>query len=116
MWWFVIWEGEGYLAALIPIIIFFLYIAIETVFTGSEELSSLGVVFCLAFSSYLLWIIGKRLNRNNRRRLIDPKTNEEVILISNHSLFFIKIQYWGLIFGIASFLLFIIELIIWFDS
>ena len=114
--WFVIWEGHGYLAALIPIIIFLLYIAIETVFTGSEDLSSLGVVFCLAFSSYLLWIIGKRLNRNNRRRLIDPETNEEVILKSNHSLFFIKIQYWGLILGIASVLLFITELIIWFDS
>ena len=116
MWWFVIWEGHGYLAAIIPIIIFLLYIAIETVFTGSEELSSLGAVFCLAFSSYLLWIIGKRLNRNNRRRLIDSKTNEEVILISNHSLFFIKIQYWGLIFGLANVILFITELIIWFDS
>tara|TARA_X000000950_G_C13328900_1_gene423752 strand:+ start:114 stop:461 length:348 start_codon:yes stop_codon:yes gene_type:complete len=114
--WFVIWEGHGYLAALIPIIIFFLYLVIETVFTGSEDLSSLGVIFCLALSSYLLWIIGKRLNRNNNRRLIDPETNEEVILKSNHSLFFIKIQYWGVILGIASVLLFITELIIWFDS
>ena len=114
--WFVIWEGHGYLAALIPIIIFFLYLVIETVFTGSEDLSSLGVIFCLALSSYLLWIIGKRLNRNNNRRLIDPETNEEVILKSNHSLFFIKLQYWGVIFGIASVLLFITELIIWFDS
>ena len=114
--WFVIWEGHGYLAALIPIIIFFLYVVIETVFTGSEDLSSLGVIFCLAFSSYLLWIIGKRLNRNNRRRLIDPETNEEVILKSNHSIFFIKIEYWGVILGIASVILFITELIIWFDS
>lgn len=114
--WFVIWEGHGYLAALIPIIIFFLYLVIETVFTGSEDLSSLGVIFCLALSSYLLWIIGKRLNRNNNRRLIDPETNEEVILKSNHSLFFIKLQYWGVILGIASVLLFITELIIWFDS
>ena len=104
------------MAALIPIIIFLLYITIETVFTGSEDLSSLGVVFCLAFSSYLLWIIGVRLSRNNLRRLIDPKTKEEVILKNNHSLFFIKIQYWWLIFGIASVLLFITELIIWFDS
>ena len=104
------------MAALIPIIILLLYTAIGPVFTGSEDFSSLGVIFCLAFSSYLLWIIGKRLNRNNRRRLIDPKTNEEVILKSNHSLFFIKIQYWGLIFGIASVLVFITELIIWFDS
>ena len=111
--WFVIWEGYGYLAALIPIIIFLLYIAIETVFTGSEDLSSLGVIFCLALSSYLLWIIGKRLNRNNRRRLIDPETNEEVILKSNHSLFFIKIQYWVLMLGIFT----VFGTILWiFDS
>ena len=107
--WFVIWEGHGYLAALIPIIIFLLFIAIETVFTGSEDLSSLGVIFCLALSSYLIWIIGKRLNRNNRRRLFDPETNEEVILKSNHSLFFIKIQYWGLMLGIFT----VIGTIIW---
>ena len=110
MWWFVIFEGHGYLAALLPIIIFFLYVVIETVFTGSEDLSSLGVIFCLAFSSYLLWIIGKRLNRNNRRRLIDPKTNEEVILKSNHSFFGVKIENWGLILGIFSILSFITEL------
>ena len=111
--WFVIWEGHGYLAALIPIIIFLLYIAIETVFTGSEDLSSLGVIFCLALSSFLIWIIGKRLNRNNRRRLFDPETNEEIILKSNHSLFFIKIQYWGLMLGIFT----VFGTIIWiFDS
>ena len=111
--WFVIWEGHGYLVALIPIIILILYIAIETVFTGSEDLSSLGLIFCLALSSYLLWIIGKRLNRNNRRRLIDPETNEEVILKSNHSLFFIKIQYWGLFLGIFT----VFGSILWvFDS
>ena len=113
MWWFVIWEGHGYLAALIPIIILLLYTAIGPVFTGSEDFSSLGVIFCLAFSSYLLWIIGKRLNRNNRRRLIDPETNEEVILKSNHSLFFIKIQYWGLMLGIFT----VFGTILWiFDS
>ena len=110
MWWFVIWEGHGYLAALIPIIILLLYIAIDPVFTGLEDLSSLGVIFSLALSSYLLWIIGKRLNRNNRRRLIDPKTNEEVILKSNHSFFGVKIENWGLILGIFSVLSFITEL------
>tara|TARA_A100001388_G_C28567328_1_gene402540 strand:+ start:75 stop:410 length:336 start_codon:yes stop_codon:yes gene_type:complete len=111
MWWFVIWEGHGYLAALIPIIIFLLYIPIEPIFTGSEDLSSLGVVFCLALSSYLLWIIGKRLNK--KKRLLDPETNEEVILIHNHSLFFIKIQYWGLLLGIFT----VFGSILWiFDS
>ena len=110
--WFLIWEGHGYLAGLIPVINFILFSLIPL----PDDLFLKGLFISTGVSSYLLWIIGKRLNRNNRRRLIDPKTNEEVILKSNHSLFFIKIQYWGLIFGIASVLLFITELIIWFDS
>ena len=110
--WFVFWEGHGYLAVLIPIINFFLFCFIPL----PDELFLKGFLINTCVSSYLLWIIGKRLNRNNLRRLIDTKTNEEVILKINHSLFFIKIQYWWLFFGIASVLLFIIELIIWFDS
>ena len=97
---------------LIPIINFFLFCFISL----PDEFFLKGFLINTGVSSYLLWIIGKRLNRNSRRRLIDPETNEEVILKSNHSLFFIKMQYWGLILGIASVLLFITELIIWFDS
>ena len=105
--WFVIWEGHGYLAGLIPAINFFLFCLIPF----PEDLFMLGLFICAGVTSYLLWIIGKSLNRNNRRRLIDPKTNEEVILKSNHSLFFVKVEKWGLILGIASVLLFITDLL-----
>ena len=107
--WFVIWEGYGYLTVLIPLINFFLFCLIASVLP--EDLFMFGLFISTGVSSYLLWKIGKRLNRNNRRRLIDPKTNEEVILKSNHSLFFVKIENWGLILGIISILLFITELI-----
>ena len=107
--WFVIWEGHGYLAVLIPVINFFLFCLIALVLP--EDLFLKGLFISTGVSSYLLWKIGKRFNRNNRRRLIDPKTNEEVILKSSHSLFFVKIEYWGLILGIISVLSFITELI-----
>ena len=78
-----------------------------------DELFLKGFLINTGVSSYLLWIIGKRLNRNNLRRLIDPETNEEVILKSNHSLFFIKIRYWGLLLGIFT----VFGSILWvFDS
>ena len=104
--WFVFWEGHGYLAVLIPIINFLLFSFIPL----PDELFLKGFLINTGVSSYLLWIIGKRLNRNNRRRLIDPKTNEEVILKSNHSFFGVKIENWGLILGIFSVLSFITEL------
>ena len=104
--WFVIWEGHGYLAGLIPVINFILFSLIPL----PDDLFLKGLFISTGVSSYLLWIIGKRLNRNNRRRLIDPKINEEVILKSNHSLFFVKIEDWGLILGIFSVLSFITEL------
>jgi len=107
--WFVIWEGHGYLAALIPVINFFLFCLIASVLP--EDLFTFGLFISTGVSSYFLWKIGKRLNRNNSRRLIDPKTNEEVILKSNHSLLFVKIEDWGLILGVTSVLLFITELI-----
>ena len=105
--WFLIWEGHGYLAGLIPVINFILFSLIPL----PDDLFLKGLFISTGVSSYLLWIIGKRLNRNNRRRLIDPKTNEEVILKSNHSLFFVKIEDWGLILGIFSVLSFISVLI-----
>ena len=105
--WFVFWEGHGYLAVLIPIINFLLFSFIPL----PDELFLKGFLIHTGVTSYLLWIIGKRLNRNNRRRLIYPKINEEVILKSNHSLFFVKIEDWGLILGIFSVLSFISVLI-----
>lgn len=75
-----------------------------------EDLSLLGLLISKGVSSYF-WKIGKRLNRNNLRKLIDPKTNEGVILKSNHSLFFSKNRKLRLILGIISVLLFITELI-----
>ena len=92
------------MAVLIPVINFFLFCFIPL----PDELFLKGFLINTGFSSYLLWIIGKRLNK--KRRLIDPKTNEEVILKSNHSFFGVKIENWGLILGIFSVLSFITEL------
>ena len=108
--WVIFWEGHGYLAALIPLITFFLYSAIESAFTGSEELSLLALFLPLAVSSFLLWKIGKRLNRKQGRRLIDPETNEEIILKDNHSLFFLKLEYWGILWGFITVLVLIVEI------
>jgi len=60
----------------------------------------------LATSGILIWEIGKRLNIGEDRTLKDPETNEEVVVSTknSHTLFFIPIQYYGIILGIFGIL------------
>jgi hypothetical protein len=47
--------------------------------------------------------VGSKLNAAGNRRLFDPETNEEVTVPTrNHSLFFMKMHWWGpILFAIA---------------
>ena len=76
-----------------------------------EDFFLTGFFISTGISSYLLWRIGKCLNRKNHRRLFDQKTNEEVILKDNHSLFFVKMEDCGRILGIISLLLYFAALL-----
>jgi hypothetical protein len=42
-----------------------------------------------------VWFIGRRLNGGRGRILVDKTTGQEVVLKSVHSLFFIRMEYWG---------------------
>ena len=59
----------------------------------------------------LTWYVGKRMNRNMDRELIDPSTGERVIVRNDHSLFFIRVEWWGPILAVGGILLVILFLI-----
>jgi hypothetical protein len=46
------------------------------------------------------WFMGRKVNTKTEKVLIDPETNEPVMLRTGggHSLFFIPMQYWAFIF------------------
>lgn len=59
-----------------------------------------GTSLGLILAAVAVWYLGQRLNRP-----VDgyhPKTGEPVKLRNRHTLFFIPMQYWALIFGAGS--------------
>ena len=56
--------------------------------------------------------LGRWMNRGEARELVDPQTGEVVRLQrqGGHTLFFIPMEWWGVIFGVLGFvLLFVAE-------
>ena len=59
----------------------------------------------LLVAAFFSWIVGVLLAKRRVRTLIDKDTGEEVVVTPNHSLFFIKMQWWGPILLIAGIIL-----------
>ncbi len=101
----LIWKGYGFLAILIPVMILVLVSMIFPDIAGSdssEESPGIVVAISLALSSFATWKVGKRLNGGDGKIFIDPDTGEDVLLKSEHSFWFINLEYWGILWGILS--------------
>lgn len=100
----VVWKGWGISALIIPLLCSWLA---EMVFNsingvGSYKDSSWGMPLVLSLSSVLVYFIGCKLNNKPGRILIDPENNEKIELKDTHTMFWIPLQYWGVIvFGIG---------------
>jgi len=54
----------------------------------------------LIFSALAVWLVGDKFNSLLKNRvLLGQQTRAEVVLKPDHSLFFIKMQYWAFILG-----------------
>jgi hypothetical protein len=93
----LIWKGYGFLVPLITFFICFLMeYSLELVFfKGYYSLQKWPISLALIIAAIPVWFLGKRLNKNSERILLDPKTGEEVKLVSTHSLFWIRMEYWA---------------------
>jgi len=93
----IVWSGRGILIVLV-------FLVSGLVFTPFFPKEDWGYVF--AFSSFVTaafsWFLGILWNNVEARIMIDEKTGQKIILKRNHSLFFIKMQYWGVIFSIIG--------------
>jgi len=106
---FLIWTGWGILAVLIPIIfVIFGGMAINQLF-GSDcfKTCTWALPFVLFLSGIVMYYIGLKLSKREDRILIDKKTNEEVILVDKHDLFWIPLRFWGYFVAIVATLLFL---------
>lgn len=93
----IVWSGRGGLSVAVLIVILFPCILIFP-----KEQSDYGFVIAFFIAGIFSWIFGNKWNNQSERTVIDEKTGQRYILKSNHTLFWIKMQYWGIIFGLIG--------------
>lgn len=100
----IIWRGFGILALVIVIITFAIGGELCRVISQNNnyyQQHSWPVTISLILAGIICWFLGKYLNRpQNGRVYIDKESGKEVQLRKVHTLFFIKIEYWGIIYAI----------------
>ena len=109
----IIWSGLGFLVAVVGFgCVLGAEFLTEAAFNDDQYFQSHGWPMLVAFlvAGAIVWFLGRYLNDKGTRRLIDPETNQEVTLKSNHSFFFIPMQYWGAIFVVLGIVLQFVEI------
>ncbi|WP_407140474.1 hypothetical protein [Aquimarina sp. 2-A2] len=70
--------------------------------TFPDDYTDYAFVFAAFMTGIFSWFFGKKWNTKNSRVVIDEKTNERILLTNNHTLFWIKMEYWGIIFVVLG--------------
>lgn len=98
----IVWSGRGSLSLIILIVV---YLLLTLVFP--KEQSNYALIIGLFVAAGFSWFMGKKWNESNKKTVIDKASGQEIILQPNHSLFWIKMQYWGIIFSVLGIILLI---------
>jgi hypothetical protein len=99
----IIWQGLGFLAAVIPVLIAVLF---EIIFDGKfgegyTDHHHWIWGFSMIVSSAVVWFLGTKLT-DPGRVLVDPRTEQVVTMRKKHTLFWIPLQYCALILALAG--------------
>ena len=107
----IVWSGHGYLVAVFVFVASLLMeLGTESVFNDDNyyQREAWPLALALVTAGILSFLIGVKLNSAGERRLVDPETNEEVVVASgNHSLFFLKMHWWGPILFVIAVIVFV---------
>ncbi len=96
----IVWSGKGFLSVLVLAVVVFGLSSI----LPKEEINYAYIAGLLVAGGFS-WIMGKKWNESEGQTVIDKSSGQKITLKSNHSLFWIKMQYWGIIFGIIAIVL-----------
>jgi len=96
----LIWSGKGILSVLVLLISAVLLMGVFP-----EEKSDYAFVTAFFIAGIFSWFMGKRWNEKEGQIVVDKATGQEIELKPNHSLFWIKLQYWGIIYTVIGIML-----------
>ncbi|MBI1871095.1 MAG: hypothetical protein HYS07_07885 [Chlamydiae bacterium] len=108
----IIWSGLGFLVAVIT---FAMLVLTEL---GAKAMFNLSYyqdhgwpkMFAFVVSGVMVWVLGRFLSKKPGRVVIDKGTGKELELKKGHSLFFIKMEYWGPILIVIGMVLLFVKL------
>jgi hypothetical protein len=91
----IIWKGFGILNIIIPGILFVIVGSLVSALGLDSIDSRLPMAFVFIVSGVIIWYLGKALNSDSDKVLVDMETGQRYRMGTQHSLFFIPMHYWG---------------------
>ena len=102
----IFWRGAGILGLVIPVVLYFVvaFISSRVSDRPMEELEKTKNTYVIAeiISAAILWPLGTWLNRKSVDTPFDPETGRPATGGWNHTLFFIPLQYWSIIWVVVA--------------
>lgn len=101
----LIWKRYGFV---VPLLLIAIIIAFDLV-GASDLFRSSRLKNAMIFTVYgvVLWFLGKKLNKDIKKELIDKATGQTVSLDLSSTFFFVKVEYWSLVVMVFTVLLYI---------
>src|SRR5262245_58175594 len=99
----IIWSGWGFLAGVVGVACLIVtQVAVNAAMHDHQVSASHAWAQVLSFwlAAGVMVPLGRALNRRTERELLDPRSGRRVVVHSGggHSLFFVPVQYWWLIY------------------
>src|SRR6266498_5431113 len=93
----IIWSGFGFLVVVFAFACSLIMSVLSNELFGSGyyQTHAWPLALAIAIAGALTWLVGNALNQRRGKVMIEKDTGREVLLRPNHSLFFIRMHYWG---------------------
>ncbi|PHN04279.1 hypothetical protein [Flavilitoribacter nigricans] len=86
----IVWKGLGFLSLVIP---FGTALIFQLIFGSTPIASGFGYIL----GGAAVWYLGTKWNAAPGRVMTDNQTGEQIEFKNDHTLFWIKMQYWGFV-------------------
>ena len=103
----IIWNGFGFVVAIIGFATLILTEVVSELLTKNEQFyqeNSWVILVGMVIASILTFGFHKLLCLKKPQIVVDKETGQEIELRGNHSLFFIPVKWWPLVFIILGFI------------
>jgi hypothetical protein len=94
----VIWNGLGFLVAVVAFLLLLLAeYGTEALYGDESYYQEHGwpKLLALWLAGAVVWPLGAYLNRRQGKVMVEKGTGREVLLKPDHSFFFVRMEYWG---------------------